>query len=308
MIIKHVDADRVGQRLDNALLFWFKKMPRTLIYKLVRKGRIRVNGKRVSVSHRLALNDEVKCPVFVEDVTADVMVLDDMKRQWVRSWVLYQDDTCVVINKPAGIPVQKGEKDRFNVMDYCRAAGLGDQFFLVHRLDKPTSGCLLLALSRQAALTYSAQFKERSVEKCYRAIVKGRCSWRHKTIALRLLKGCSSSRDWVTIDQRGAEAVSHFTCLDASDQGSLLEVLIETGRTHQIRVHAASMQHPVWGDERYAANDELMLMRRAYPGKGMMLHALSLTFNLILDHKRVTIKAPLNQEFRSCLKQLNISE
>lgn len=306
MIIKRVDVDRVGQRIDNALIYWFKQLPRSLIYRWVRKGQLRVNGKRVKVHYRLELHDEIRVPSFFSNEKPKALVLDQQKINDFCSRVLFADDDCLVINKPAGIPVQKGSKDAYGIIDYCKASGLSEELFLVHRLDKQTTGCLVLAKNRLAALDLGRQFKKRQVKKTYQAIVMGEVKWSERIVDAPLLKLQEIQKACVVVDDRGKSSKSSFRCLSVGVGASLVEVDIETGRTHQIRVHSKYLGCPVWGDERYTTKLEYRDMQSNVSRLVMCLHAVSVSFDLISSGSTVNLKASISEEFKKCLQELKI--
>lgn len=249
--VQHVKvaADRAGQRLDNFLLGYLGGVPRGLVYRLVRTGQVRVNGSRAKPMRKLAAGDEVRIPPVATDAPKRGVVPDGLV-ETIRQRILYRDKDIVVIDKPAGLAVHGGSGLNYGLMDAIHA--ISKDLKPVHRLDRPTSGLLLLACHHQAVVKLQRAFAEREVEKRYLALVRGSLHEDRIRVEARLKKiRDGSGQRRIIVAEDGQPAVSEFRCLERLPGYSLSEVEIETGRTHQIRAHARHIGHPIAGDELY---------------------------------------------------------
>lgn len=289
------------QRLDNYLLTKLKSIPKSRIYKLLRSGQIRVNKGRKKPDYRLKLGDIVRIPPVrmaeVDESKAPQHMVDRVSQS-----VIFEDNDLLVLNKPAGIAVHSGSNLRFGVIEMLRQARPDAEMLeLVHRLDRETSGCLVIAKSRKALNQLHQHFRDEDgqMQKIYRAIVTGRWQGAEKTIDLPLLKNTIRGGErMVEVNPEGKQARSLFIPLEYHDTLSLMEVKLYTGRTHQIRVHAQSTEHPVAGDKKYG--DTSFNTRLKDKGfKRMYLHAYQLSFTL--DKQSYNITAPLGDDWQVLL-------
>jgi 23S rRNA pseudouridine955/2504/2580 synthase len=290
-----VDEGSAGQRLDNFLLRVLKGVPKTHVYRIVRSGEVRINRGRASADTRLALGDEVRVPpVRVAGKAAAVAV---PAREFA---VLYEDEHLLAIDKPAGVAVHGGSGVSFGVIEQLRQARPDARFLeLVHRLDKETSGILLLAKKRSALTALQDQFRDRETHKTYAALVWGRWPANKKVIDVALLKGTDAQGERqvraVQADQAGARrSITLVKLTQTFADFCLLDVTIKTGRTHQIRVHLAHEGHAVVGDPKYgdfAKNRELARGPRKFDR--MFLHARYLAFDHPASGDRLALEAPL---------------
>lgn len=270
-----------GQRLDNFLLRELAGVPRSRVYRLLRKGEVRVNGRRKQADYRLAADDEVRLP----PVRAEIPAVAGRKRvpdallEAVRRAVLYEDARLLVLDKPAGLAVHGGSGLSFGAIEALRALRPEEPLELVHRLDRETSGCLLVARTRAALRTTHALLREGAVEKHYAALVAGRWHLGRKTIDAPVQTNARRGGERVVrVHRAGKIAVSVFDPLTHyRDIATRMDVLIRTGRTHQIRVHAAFAGHPVAGDDKYG-DRECNARLRAMGLTRMFLHASSISF------------------------------
>lgn len=249
--VRHVKVtgDRAGQRLDNFLMSELGPVPRSLVYRLVRTGQVRVNGRRAKPMKKLQAGDEVRLPPVTDKPAGQRRVPDEMVEQ-IRGRILVQNDQLAVIDKPAGVAVQGGSGLGWSLMDVLERIDEG--FRPVHRLDRPTSGLLVVARNYRAARELQRVFAGRQVEKGYLALLEGELEQPRVTVDSRLKKvRDASGQHRVIASPDGQAAVTHFRLLERVGAFSYVEVGIETGRTHQIRAHAASIGHPLAGDERY---------------------------------------------------------
>lgn len=249
--VRHVrvSTDRAGQRLDNFLMSELGPVPRSLIYRLVRTGQVRVNGRRAKPMKKLHAGDEVRLPPVTDKPAGQRHVPAAMVER-IRGRILMQNDQLAVIDKPAGVAVQGGSGLDWSLMDVLERIDEG--FRPVHRLDRPTSGLLVVARNYRAARELQRVFAGRQVEKAYLALLEGQLEQPLVSVDAPLKKvRDASGQHRVIAAPDGQAAVTHFRLLERVGAFSYVEVSIETGRTHQIRAHAASIGHPLAGDERY---------------------------------------------------------
>ncbi len=251
-----VPEDRDGQRLDNFLLGQLKGAPRSLIYKLVRSGQVRINGKRAKPDSRISGGDEIRIPpVRLEDSGEPRTPPKSMLERLAAS-IIFEDKALLALNKPSGIAAHGGSGVSFGVIEGLRALRPGEPLELVHRLDRDTSGVLVIAKKRSALLELQALMREGEDEeapnKRYLTLLVGRMPQGTMTVEAPLLRSVLQGGErMVRVDPHGKPSTSHFKLIERRGGHSFCEVHIETGRTHQIRVHAAHLGHPVAGDEKY---------------------------------------------------------
>jgi len=273
--IVQIDADYAGQRIDNFLIRELKGVPKSRVYRALRSGEVRVNKGRIKADYRLCVGDEVRVPpirVAEEPVLRPPSEALALKFE---DWVLYEDKEVMIINKPSGIPVHGGTGVQGGLIELLRLARPKEKFLeLVHRLDRDTSGCLLIAKKRSALLELHRLLAERKLHKRYWAIVKGQWRGAERRVTEPLKKHVYESGErMVKVDQKeGKPSETVFRLLTQYDNFALLEAHPVTGRTHQIRVHAAHIGHPVVGDERYG-DREFNKKMRAQGFKRLMLHS-----------------------------------
>jgi 23S rRNA pseudouridine955/2504/2580 synthase len=297
-----VDDDGAGQRLDNLLLRLLKGVPKTHVYRVIRSGEVRVNGARAGADTRVRSGDTVRVPP-VRTAVRPAAQAGAPAREFP---VLFEDELLLAIDKPAGVAVHGGSGISSGVIEQLRRARPGARFLeLVHRLDKETSGVLLLAKKRSALTALQEQFRRRETAKVYLALVAGSWPARLKVIDVPLHKGLDAAgeRHVRAVDDahpEGRRSVTLVRVLRGLPGFTLLRVTIKTGRTHQIRVHLAGAGHPIAGDERYG---DFALNRRLRRGEGlparlprMFLHAKVLRFVHPTTGLTVEVAAPLPKE------------
>lgn len=306
--VRYLEAGEgdVGQRIDNFLMRHLREAPRGLVYRILRSGEVRVNGGRVQASHRLALNDRIRIPPIRTEPAQPATPRGPSPglQQLIINAVLHEDRELLVIDKPAGVAVHGGSGVSFGIIEALRAARPElTELELVHRLDRDTSGCLLLAKRRAALRELHALLRERAMQKTYLALVCGRWALGNKTIDLPLKTNIKQGGErMVRVHSEGLAAQSRFTVKQHfARRASLLEVSIGTGRTHQIRVHAAHAGHPIAGDEKYG-DRECDAKLRVFGLKRMFLHAHSLKFQR--DGAEFSVTSPLPPELQSVLSKL----
>lgn len=286
-----VDAGREGQRIDNFLAAHLKGVPRSHIYRLLRTGQVRVNKGRIQAAYRLKTGDVVRLPPVSTTETAPVRIGGELLGALERA-ILYEDAGMIILDKPAGLAVHGGSGLRYGLIDALRELRPDDRdITLVHRLDRDTSGCLLVAKDRRLLPVLTEVFRRHEVEKRYLTLVRGRWKGGARTVRASLTRArLQSGERMVQADEEGRDAETRFALVRRLPGASLVEATIRTGRTHQIRVHAASIGHPVAGDEKYgdAAFNQLMRQRGL---KRMFLHAHRLA--LRVNGKPVAASAEL---------------
>lgn len=309
-----VDEGSEGQRLDNFLLKLLKGVPKTHVYRVIRSGEVRVNKGRASAETRLSLGDEVRVPpVRTSEHAADP---SDAAPAPAREFpVVFEDEHLIAVVKPAGVAVHGGSGVSFGVIEQLRRARPEARFLeLVHRLDKETSGLLLIAKKRSALLALQEQFRQRETGKTYSALVLGAWPASKKVIDVALHKFMSSDgerrvRAVDADDADGRRSITLVKVVQAYAAHTLLDVTIKTGRTHQIRVHLLHEGHPIVGDDKYGDFDANRALARgtAIPGlrfSRMFLHARRLSFQHPASGEVIELQAPLPPECAALLQAL----
>ncbi len=303
-----IDEGADGQRLDNFLLKLLKGVPKTHVYRVIRSGEVRVNKGRAAADTRLAIGDEVRVPpVRLADRSAEPAA---PPREFP---VVYEDDQLVAVDKPAGVAVHGGSGVSFGVIEQLRQARPQARFLeLVHRLDKETSGLLLLAKKRSALTALQDQFRSRETGKTYAALVQGAWPASKKVIDVPLHKFLTAEgerRVRTSDPEQGRRSITLVKVAKRFAGFTLLDVTIKTGRTHQIRVHLAHEGHPIAGDEKYGdfALNKALARGEALPGRRfdrMFLHARLLRFEHPASGETIELEAPLPSDFQALLEVL----
>lgn len=307
--IVKVAEDRAGQRLDNFLLGMLKGAPRSLIYKIIRDGQVRINKKRAKPDSRLEAGDEIRVPpVKIEQANPNRAPPKGMLEKLAASTV-FEDKALLVINKPSGIATHGGSGVAFGVIEALRAMRPGQDLELVHRLDRDTSGVLVLAKKRSALLQLQALMRDHDddegLEKQYLALLVGKMPSGTMTVEAPLQKSVLQGGErMVRVDAGGKASTSHFTLLERRGGHSYCRVRIETGRTHQIRVHAAHIGHPVAGDDKYGDKEANRRLAAQFGLKRLFLHAASMQFSLDDGRVPYVLNAPLMPELGAVLDRL----
>ncbi|MEZ5536225.1 MAG: RluA family pseudouridine synthase [Thiolinea sp.] len=301
-----VTEHEAGQRIDNFLLKYFKKVPKSVIYRILRKGEVRVDKKRVKPDRKLALGEEIRIPpVRVEEkAEATQQAAPQELLDKIESAVLLEDDHLIVLNKPAGLPVHGGSGVKHGLIESFRQLRPNLPFVeLVHRLDRDTSGLILLAKSRKVLNSLHAMLRDGGMEKHYQALVAGKWKGGRQHIVTDLERSGGSRQKIQVADDDGKTAESIFAPLLITPECSLLDVQILTGRMHQIRVQLAHLGYPIIGDDRYGD----FALNREYKKSGLkrlFLHAATLDFMLDLSGQKYQLKAPLPEDLQQILKQV----
>ena len=298
-----VTAAQVNQRLDNYLLKTLKNVPKTRIYRIIRKGEVRVNKKRCKPDYKLSIGDLIRLPPVRLEQPHDLKtyfapgLIDS-----IETAVLFENKHLMVIDKPAGLAVHSGSGISFGVIDIMRRIRPDTEIELVHRLDRDTSGCLLLAKHRQSLLEMQGRLQDNSLKKNYIAVVKGR--WpEHKTEIAHTLKKItlSNGERRVQVDARGKKAMTRITHNVAGEGYSILSIQLLTGRTHQIRVHCQAEDHEIAGDNKYGDEVFNRLMRKRGI-KRLMLHASRLELPATEFNPEIVVNAKLPELFNRLIE------
>lgn len=287
-----VDAGREGQRIDNFLMAHLKGVPRSHIYRLLRTGQVRVNKGRIQATYRVKEGDVVRVPPVATAEAASVKIGAELLESLERA-ILYEDERLLILNKPAGLAVHGGSGLSYGLIEVLRELRPDvPDITLVHRLDRDTSGCLLVAKDRRLLPTLTEAFRRHEVEKRYLTLLRGRWKGGARTIRAALTRQrLQSGERMVQADDDGRDAETRFTPVRRLPGATLMEASIRTGRTHQIRVHAAELGHPVAGDEKYGDLAFNQAMRR-HGLKRMFLHAHRLALRIGGERIEATAELP----------------
>ena len=304
--IINIDEDSSGQRIDNFLFTRLKGVPKSHVYRILRKGEVRVNGGRCQAERRLEAGDKLRIPPLRLAEREENTIPQAQVRQRLEGRILHEDEDFLVINKPAGMAVHGGSGLSYGVIEGLRALRPQAKFLeLVHRLDRETSGCLLIAKKRSALRHLHEMFREgHQVKKVYIALLTG--VWERKSLLVDapLKKNILQSGErMVKVARDGKPARTDFRRLRKFASATLVEANLFTGRTHQIRVHALSIGHPIVCDERYGDESSNAGFRQLGL-KRLFLHASELAFAHPRDNRPFAIHAPLEPELQDFLQRL----
>jgi 23S rRNA pseudouridine955/2504/2580 synthase len=295
-----VPADRTGQRLDNFLLGALRDLPRALVYRLLRRGAIRVDGRRARPADRLSGGERISLPPLLRDGPSEPATrVPAALAERLRSATLFENADFLVLDKPAGVASHAGSGIRVGVIEALRTLRGEPGLSLAHRLDRETSGILVLARNRPALLALHRALGARAVEKRYLALLAGRLPRPRLVAESALLRGAGGR---VRSDAEGRAARSVFERLEQYREAAFAAVTIATGRTHQIRAHAASLGHPVLGDPRYGDFALNRQFERRYGLTRMFLHASYLSF--AWGDRSLEFSAPLPPDLAAVLERL----
>ncbi|NOQ36617.1 MAG: 23S rRNA pseudouridine(955/2504/2580) synthase RluC [Methylococcaceae bacterium] len=289
-----IDENNEGQRLDNFLITYLKGVPKSRIYRLVRKGEVRVNKGRKNIKYRLVIGDVIRvAPIRVSETDDNVFIKSALKNS-LENDIIFEDDVLIALNKPSGFAVHGGTGIDSGVIEALRTLRPDARFLeLVHRLDKETSGCLLVAKKRSALRALHELFRGDGVDKTYLALLAGCWQRKKQWVDAPLLKNVAKGGErMVMVSKAGKQAETFFRRIQKFENATLVEASPKTGRTHQIRVHAAYLGHPIIADDRYGdvkVNHEFK--KRGY--KRLFLHAKQLSFAHPVTGEKMTVHAPL---------------
>lgn len=295
-----VNEENVGKRIDSFIPMVQEDISRSMVQKLIEQKNIKVNGKETKHSYKLKLNDEIE--IFVPEAKEI-----DLKAQDIPLNVIYEDNDIIVINKPKGMVVHpaNGNPDGTlvnAVMNLCKdsLSGIGGEIRpgIVHRLDKDTSGAIIVAKNDKAHIALSEQLKNHEVKKTYLALVRGIIKENEATINMPIARS-KKDRKKMDVDKDGKEAITHFKVLGRyKNKYTLLQINLETGRTHQIRVHLSHIGYPIIGDEVYSNG------KNEWNVIGQCLHAWKLEFIHPITGKKISLEAEIPEYLKNIIKEL----
>lgn len=300
-----VDPEFEGQRIDNFLVTRLKGVPKTHIYRILRKGEVRVNKKRAQPSYRVQSGDQIRIPPLKLQETPAVPTPNRFLMAALSESILFEDKSFLIINKPSGIAVHGGSGVKLGVVEALRCMYPKlPHLELAHRLDADTSGCLVLAKKRSALRELHELLREGRVTKIYSALTKGHWKKADLRVDVSLRKNhLSSGERIVRVDREGKTALTVFKPVETYTDAMLVDVALHTGRTHQIRVHAQYRGHPIAGDEKYG-DKEFNKRIRQLGLKRLFLHAKFIEFTLPSTGQHIKVNAPLSSDLVDCLKNL----
>jgi 23S rRNA pseudouridine955/2504/2580 synthase len=302
LTLRTIVADEAGQRIDNFLMRHFKTVPRSRVYRLLRKGEVRVNRKRVDAEYRIQEGDEVRLPPVRIEADGEPGRPSSSLLELLERAIIFQDRHLLVIDKPAGVAVHGGSGMSFGVIEALRASRPRETLELVHRLDRDTSGCLLVARDRATLTALHAVIRNGGMHKTYLALVAG--SWQLGTKRIDAPLATDNRQHGerhVRVASAGKDSVSVFKPVQFfGSLATLMEVDIPTGRTHQIRVHAAFAAHPLLGDDKYGDRERNAELKK-HGLKRTFLHAQSVAFDWPGSGVPFHVSAPLPTELAAVL-------
>ncbi|MDN3610515.1 23S rRNA pseudouridine(955/2504/2580) synthase RluC [Vibrio ostreicida] len=299
-----IDDDMAGQRIDNFLRNQLKSIPKSMVYRILRKGEVRVNKKRIKAEYKLKAGDVVRIPpVTIEEQAQPTVVSTKLNKvAELEHRIIFEDEHLLILNKPSGTAVHGGSGLKFGAIEALRALRPDARFLeLVHRIDRDTSGILLVAKKRSALRHLQAQFREKTVKKYYFALVMGEWKSRCKQVNAPLLKNEVNSI--VRVNPQGKPSETRFKIIEKFVNATLVQASPITGRTHQIRVHTQYSGHPIAWDDRYG--DRRFDAYTATVGLDrLFLHAANIQFKHPLNDEKVEISAPMDHKLESALEGL----
>jgi len=301
-----VDEAYAGQRIDNYLVTLLKGVPKSHIYRILRKGEVRVNKGRIKPTYKIKAGDVVRIPpVRVSDAKTIPETLPPALARLKES-IIYEDKDLIVLNKPAGLAVHGGSGISLGVIESLRILyPLAKRMELVHRLDRATSGCLLIAKKSSVLKALHEQIQSNSMEKVYVTLLKGQLKAKKTIVDQPLRKFVTKSGErMVTISPDGKPSISHFFSKQLFQEATLVDVKLITGRTHQIRVHSLHLDHPIAGDDKYG-DDEFNEYVKRLGLKRMFLHARSLRFTHPVTGEIMNPVAPLDSQLKAIMSKLS---
>jgi len=301
-----INENQLAQRIDNYLLRLLSGVPKTHIYKIIRKGEVRVNKKRIKPTYKLQIGDIVRVPPIRTAQKMEVNVQQPLIA-FLETSILFENEQLMVINKPSGLAVHGGSGISYGLIEAVRKMRPDEKFLeLVHRLDRDTSGCILIAKKRIVLNSLHQQLRDRQSDKRYLGLVCGYWKGGERKIDAPLKKNTLKSGErMVNVDPKeGKESTSFFVPIKSYTDASLIEIKIITGRTHQIRVHAQHINMPLVGDEKYgsyACNQRFKNIGL----KRLFLHSSQISIRLPDSNKTHTFKAPLPKELQQVIDKLD---
>ena len=299
-----IDDDHAGRRIDNYLFNIYRSLPKSKIYSMIRKGEIRVNSGRIKPTHKLQLNDEIRIPPYLIDFKNDEsdLKIPPSRLKEFNSSIIDQNEDYIVVNKDPELSVHSGTNNQFGLIDIARASFPLLEIDLCHRIDKSTSGCLLISKNKKFLRHFHNQLKSNRVTKIYEAILIGVMK---KDIEIKTNINISTKEHLHKVQESldGKKAVSNFKILKKFNSFTHAEILISTGRMHQIRVQSANLNHPIVNDKKYGLFDLNKYIAKETSINRLALHAASISF-YDLKGKSVRYEASKNNQFDILLSKL----
>lgn len=312
---REINEDVAGGRIDNFLIGILKGVPKSMVYRIIRKGEVRVNKKRIKPEYKLQCGDIVRIPpvrVSQAPVIAPSAKLTNVQK--LADSILFENEGVIVINKPARMSVHGGSGVDYGVIEALRSLRPEARYLeLAHRLDRETSGCLIIAKKRSALRKLHEQFREKTMHKQYLALVCGKFPNKIKLVNAPLVKNVLSSGErFVKVDpNNGKPSITDFNIRQVitatnnqEDVVTLIECAPRTGRTHQIRVHLQYKGYPILGDDKYGIRENDEYYSQTYGLERMFLHAEKITFVDPIEGKEMTVIAPLTEELSNVFKNI----
>ncbi|PVZ68929.1 23S rRNA pseudouridine(955/2504/2580) synthase RluC [Pelagibaculum spongiae] len=300
-----IDEEYQGQRIDNYLINFLKGVPKTLVYRILRKGEVRVNKKRVKAPYRIQAGDEIRIPPVRMAAKDDKPSLPLQQIAFLEDKIIYEDDYFLVLNKPSGMASHGGSGIVVGVIEAFRQLRPNAKSLeLVHRLDRPTSGCMVIAKRRSALRSLQEQLREKKMNKRYHCLVRSDWPADRKTVKAPLLRFLTRSGErMVKVSDEGKPSETRFRVLKHYPNANLMEAAPLTGRTHQIRVHCQHVGFPIAGDDKYGREQFNQTMEQKGL-KRLFLHAAKLEFNHPADERRVSFEADYDPQLLQVLERL----
>jgi len=304
--IIYINENMLNQRIDNFIYSRFKNIPKSMIYRIIRTGEIRVNKKRIKPYYKLKIGDMLRIPpIKISEKTKDTFLPIHYSENLINS-VLYEDNHLLIINKPSGIAVHGGSGLNFGIIECFRKLRPLDKFLeLVHRIDRETSGVLILAKKRTSLISLHQQLREKKIKKEYIALVHGLWPVHIKKISAPLLKiKLKNKQKTVLISQNGKVSETCFQIKKQFSSSTLLSIIPKTGRTHQIRVHTLHAGHPILFDKRYGISSLDANIKNKKKINRLLLHSSGIHFIHPKNGNKIYIKAPLDIDFKNYLNNM----
>ncbi|CAL4322538.1 RluA family pseudouridine synthase [Buchnera aphidicola] len=305
----YVSKDMIDQRIDNFLIKKIKKFPKSVIYKMIRKGKIKINKKRIPPKYKLKIGDSIKIPsIRIEKKNNNFISNFDAKKNFTLDGkILYEDKFLLIINKPSGIAVHGGTGLRFGIIENLRALyPLYSYLELIHRIDRNTSGILMLAKKKSTLRDLHKQIREKKIKKQYLALVHGHWPKSKLIISVPLIKKKNKNvKNPVFANEKGKLSETKFQVKKYYQNCSLMLITPKTGRTHQIRVHSAYAGHPIIFDKCYGKSELDKNFTFLNKKKNLLLHAKTINFFHPNINKKIYITAPIEKNFQLSLSKLN---
>jgi 23S rRNA pseudouridine955/2504/2580 synthase len=300
-----IDNDNAGRRIDNYLFNVYKTLPKSKIYSMIRKGEVRINSGRIKPTYKLQINDELRIPPYLIDFKNDLsnLTIPSSRIEEFSLSIIHHNEDYILVNKDPELSVHSGTNNQFGLIDIARAKFPSLEIDLCHRIDKSTSGCVLLSKSKRFLRHFHKQLKTNQVIKKYEAILIGVLD---KDIRIETNIDISTKEylHRVQVANEGKRAVSHFVIIKKYNSFTHVEINISTGRMHQIRVQSANLNHPVVNDKKYGLFDINKYISNITSINRLALHASSIEFKgldgLIINHQ-----APKNNDFDILLSKLD---